>query len=85
MLGVDETDTADLLDYVCAVGHPERVYYLWRPFLRDSKDDHLLELAVAADCEGIVTFNTRDFAGADQFGLWIMPPREFLARIGEIQ
>jgi putative PIN family toxin of toxin-antitoxin system len=82
-LGLEETDIADVLDYVCAVGHRERIYYLWRPFLRDPKDDHLLELGVAANCEGIVTFNVRDFAGVDQFGLWIMTPREFLARIGE--
>ena len=67
-----------------AIGHRKRIYYLWRPFLRDPKDDHVLELGVAANCEGIVTFNVRDFAGVDQFGLWIMTPREFLARIGEI-
>jgi hypothetical protein len=36
-----------------------------------------------ADCEGIVTFNTGDFAGTDRFGLWNMMPREFLIRIGE--
>jgi hypothetical protein len=59
------------------------LYDLWRPFLGDPKDDHLLELGVAANCEGIVTFNARDFAGAERFGLWIMTPREFLARIGE--
>jgi hypothetical protein len=44
----------------------------------------MLELGVAANCDGIVTFNTRDFAGVHQFGLWIMTPREFLARIGEV-
>jgi hypothetical protein len=42
----------------------------------------MLERAVAANCEGIVTFNTRDFAGVDRFGLWIMTPREFLVRLG---
>lgn len=84
VLGLDKTDVADVLDYVCAVGHRERIYYLWRPFLRDPKDDHVLELGVAANCEGIVTFNVKDFAGVDRFGLWIMTPREFLARIGEI-
>jgi predicted nucleic acid-binding protein len=82
--GLDETDIAGVLDYVCAVGHRGRIDYLWRPFLRDPKDDHVLELGVAASCEGIVTFNARDFVGVEQFGLWIMPPREFLARIGEI-
>lgn len=82
-VGLEESEIADVLDYLCAVGHRGRIYYLWRPFLRDPKDDHLLELAVAANSEGIVTFNTRDFAGVDRFGLWAMTPREFLDRIGE--
>ena len=83
-LGLDESDIADLLDYLCAVGQRERIYYLWRPFLRDPKGDHLLELGVAANCEGIVTFSAGDFSGVDRFGLWIMTPGESLARIGEI-
>ncbi|HKI21043.1 MAG TPA: PIN domain-containing protein, partial [Isosphaeraceae bacterium] len=60
-----------------------RIYYLWRPLLRDPKDDLVLELAVAANCEGIVTFNARDFAGVERFGLWVMTPSEFLVRMGE--
>jgi predicted nucleic acid-binding protein len=56
---------------------------LWRPFLRDPEDDLALELAVAANCEGIVTFNATDFAGAERFGLSVMTPRQFLVRIGE--
>jgi putative PIN family toxin of toxin-antitoxin system len=84
LIGLDETNIAAVMDYVCLVGQPQRIYYLWRPFLRDPKDDLVLELGVAANCEGIVTFNAKDFGAADQFGLWIMTPREFLSRIGEI-
>ncbi|MHB1560499.1 MAG: putative toxin-antitoxin system toxin component, PIN family [Isosphaeraceae bacterium] len=82
--GLDQEDIASVLDYLCAVGRRQPIHFLWRPFLRDPKDDHVLELGVAADCDGIVTFNARDFAGVEQFGLWIMTPREFLVRIGEI-
>jgi hypothetical protein len=39
------------------------LYDLRRPFLGDPKDDHLLELGAAANCEGIVTFNARDSPG----------------------
>jgi len=60
------------------------VFYLWRPTLRDPKDDLVLEVAVAAGCEGIVTFNERDFAGAERFGLRVMPPGELLVEIGEL-
>ena len=37
------------------------VRYLWRPNLRDEKDNFLLEIAVAAQPCTIVTHNVRDF------------------------
>jgi predicted nucleic acid-binding protein len=36
------------------------VYYAGRPNLPDEADNHLLELAVAADAHAIVTRNPRD-------------------------
>jgi putative PIN family toxin of toxin-antitoxin system len=36
------------------------VYYAWRPNLPDESDNHLIELAVAARAEVIVTRNLRD-------------------------
>lgn len=47
-----------------ATSHP--IFFLWRPFLRDPKDDMILELAVKAGCEFIITYNVRDFAGVEQ-------------------
>jgi putative PIN family toxin of toxin-antitoxin system len=40
-----------------------RVYYQWRPNLRDESDNHLIELAVAGNAQCIVTRNIRDLAG----------------------
>jgi len=79
-----EQDIDDILDYLCAIANRHQVFYLWRPFLRDPKDDMVLELAVAADCDFIVTFNKRDFHGADRFGLRVVTPKEFLVEIGEL-
>jgi predicted nucleic acid-binding protein len=45
----------------------------------------VLELAVAAGCRFIVTFNTRDFGSARSFSLRVLTPREFLKTIGVIQ
>ena len=42
----------------------------------------ILELAVAAQCEYIITYNRRDFRGAEQFGLAVLDPRTFLQKIG---
>ncbi|MGH8677019.1 MAG: putative toxin-antitoxin system toxin component, PIN family [Burkholderiales bacterium] len=81
--GVTVADVAALLDYVCAQGRHQEVFYLWRPLLRDPKDDMVLEVAVAASCEQIVTHNRRDFAGAEQFGVLVASPAGFLGQIRE--
>jgi hypothetical protein len=50
--------------------------------LRDCDDERILELA--ANCQGIiVTFNTRDFAGAAEYGIRVLRPLEFLRLLGE--
>ena len=82
---VDKEDRDDVLDYVCAVANKPKVYYLWRPMLRDPNDDLVLEVAVAGGCEAIVTFNKRDFGGAERFGIQVLSPREFLVEIGELK
>ena len=77
-------DAEEAIDYLCTVARHCKVFYLWRPFLRDPKDDMVLELAVAGECDAIVTHNKRDFVGADQFGLRVLSPREFLEELGEL-
>lgn len=77
-------DIRDVLDYLCGVGNHHEVFYLWRPILPDAKDDLLLELAVTARCQFIVTFNRRDFHGSEQFGITAIDPAGFLREIGEI-
>jgi predicted nucleic acid-binding protein len=53
--------------------------------LKDPDDDMLLELAVMAECQRIVTFNERDFHGIEQFGIRAISPQEFLSEIGVIR
>jgi predicted nucleic acid-binding protein len=72
------------LDFICAVADRKKVSYLWRPFLRDQHDDMVLEAAVAASCDRIVTYNKADFRGAERFGLRIVTAKEFLEEIGEL-
>ena len=50
----------------------------------DPNDDMVLELAVAAGCNYIVTYNLRDFQGAEQFGIRVVTAKEFLQDIGEL-
>ena len=59
------------------------VFYRWRPFLPDPKDDFVMEVAVESQCDFIITFNTKDFAGVEQFGIVAVTPKQFPMRIGE--
>lgn len=43
----------------------------------------VLELAVAARCNAIVTHNVQDFEGLERFGLEVYTPGAFLALLGE--
>jgi len=67
-----------ILDNLCALGIFQKVYFLWRPYLKDPKDDHILELAVASRTHWIVTHNLKDFAGSQRFGVRAIPPRQLL-------
>ena len=76
-------DIDDVIQFLCANANLRLIFFLWRPFLPDSKDDFVLELAVESRADFVITFNTRDFAGAERFGVRVISPREFLAIIGE--
>ena len=81
-LGLSHDDVERLMRYLCSVAHLQEIHFLWRPLLRDPKDDHVLELAVGAGCGLIVTHNIRDFAESVTFGIEAIRPGEFLRRIG---
>jgi putative PIN family toxin of toxin-antitoxin system len=80
-LGLATDDIREFLDYFCSIATCHEVYFLWRPFLPDPGDDMVMELAVRAECDYIVTFNVRDFASVRQFGLEAVTPRNFLKQI----
>jgi predicted nucleic acid-binding protein len=44
----------------------------------------MLELAVTAQCDFIVTYNTRDFVGVERFALRVIEPGAFLQHIGAL-
>jgi putative PIN family toxin of toxin-antitoxin system len=74
-------DVGEIVDYVCSVARHHRVFFLWRPLLRDPSDDMVAEVAVAAGAQAIVTYNRRDFLGVEKFGLKIWLPQQLLERI----
>ena len=80
-VGLTAADVDDVVDYLCSVADLREIHFLWRPFLRDPNDDHLLELAVESGSRWIITFNIRDFAGSEQFGVKALTPQQFLAKL----
>lgn len=84
-LGLSEDDVTDLIDALCSMAHHHKIYFLWRPVLSDANDELLLELAVTARCEYIVTHNVGDFKGIERFGVQAITPREFLRVLREVE
>lgn len=83
-LGLTHLDIEDIIDYVCTIGKHRKVHFLWRPNLKDPSDDFVLELAVEAECNYIVTHNIKDFKDIKKFKLKAITPQELLRKLGEI-
>ncbi len=77
-LNLNLRDIEIFIDYICKIGKKYKIHYLWRPFLKDPKDDFILELAYTSKSNFIITFNKKDFKGVNQFGVEVITPQEFL-------
>ena len=67
------TTSIALVRFLCAKAKLRLIFFLWRPLLPDPKDDFVLELAVESTADFLITFNGRDFAGAERFGVQAEP------------
>ena len=72
------------LRYLCKIANRQKIFYLWRPWLKDPKDDMVLELAVASNSQFIITYNLKDFSNIQKFGIKAITPKDFLHRIKEV-
>ena len=75
------SEITGFLDWFVSISSQHKVHFLWRPLLRDPKDDLVLEAAVAASADYIVTFNTTDFERASSLGVRVITPPQLLALI----
>lgn len=79
-LGLVEIDI--LLDQITASGRKSLIYFKVGPAETDRDDEMVLELAIAAQADRIVTFNIRDFVDAERFGVVVCTPADFCAEFG---
>jgi len=81
---VDEVE--EFIDGICLISNHQKINFLWRPFLRDSNDDMVLEVAFNSRADYIVTHNIKDFKGVkENFNIEIITPKEFLLKTGELK
>lgn len=77
---LDAGERTELFQALMSVCQFTEIYYLWRPNLVDEGDNHVLELAVAAGAEAIVTHNRADFERSELLfpNVRILAPAELL-------
>ena len=79
-LSFDERN--ELLNAVLSVSRWVKIFYIWRPNLKDEADNHLMELAVAGNAYCIVSHNKKDFRQSElDFGMAIYTPQELLENV----
>ena len=66
-----------IISDIVSLSHRTKLHFLWRPFLKDSFDDKVLETAVNGHAQAIITYNTKDFVGVKKyFDIDILTPAE---------
>lgn len=80
-LALSAKDIAAVIDYVCAVAIHQPIYFLWRPFVPDPKDDMVAEVAFGSSADYLVTHNLRDFRRMPELGIAAITPAAFLRKL----
>ncbi len=62
---LEQADILNLLAAFISVAEWTKIYYLWRPNLKDEGDNHLIELAVAGNAKIVATHNLKDFQSSE--------------------
>ena len=80
-MGLALEDIDAVLDALCTTAEQCRLEPDWVPRLTDPDDEPLLQLAVEGRVSIIVTRNIRHLNPAQKFGIEVLTPAEFLARL----
>ncbi len=80
--GLSDREVDIFLTALIALAEPVETHFMWRPQLRDSGDEMVLEAAANGRADALVTFNVRDFGIVpSHFGVEVLLPREAIRRI----
>lgn len=79
-LSLDEID--QFLAALASACDPVDIHFRWRPQLRDTNDEMVLEAAVNGRADALITYNIKDFLiAAKRFGLRVLRPGELLIEV----
>jgi putative PIN family toxin of toxin-antitoxin system len=81
---IDPAAVDVFLNGLCAIAQGAEIFYLWRLLATDPNDAFLLELAVRAEADFIITYNPKDLSAAASFGIKLATPKEFLQYVGDL-
>jgi putative PIN family toxin of toxin-antitoxin system len=70
------------IDSMVMASECHKLFYLWRPCLNDPGDEMILELAVNANVDYIITHNIKDFNQVKGFKFRAITPKDFLELLG---
>ncbi|MDP2823778.1 MAG: PIN domain-containing protein [Sulfuritalea sp.] len=77
--GLAPDDVRSFLDALASFVEPVPIHFLWHPQLHDPADELVLEAAVNAGADALLSFNLRHFRHAAQsFGLRVAQTGPFL-------
>ncbi len=85
VLKLSFTEIDEIINTLCLIADCRAIPYQWRPLSRDPDDDHITELALNVNADYVITFNQKDLAILQSFGIPVLSPQQFLIRVGEIR
>ena len=84
-LNLDRPTIDRILNNICAISNHHKIFHVWRPVAKDPNDDFLIDLALKAQADYIITYNQKDLIPATQrFGLQVVTPKALLQIVGDI-
>ena len=82
---LDDKDKDAFIDDIVLISNRIKLNYLWRPYLKNIKDDKILETAFNAAANNIVTYNLKDFQTVENdFNIKVITPKTYLKMKGLI-
>ena len=82
--GMSQERMSEFLIGLAAIIEPVRIYYQWRPQMRDTDDEMVLESALNGGADIIATHNVKDFlTPASKFDVRILTPASLVLELSK--